>query len=167
LRIPTTTIKELREMTGAGILECKNILLEMGGDVGKAADMLKQRGLAVAEKKAQRVTAQGIVEAYIHTGGRIGAMVEINCETDFVARTEDFQQLAHDLAMQVAAMFPQFSSKEDVSEGSDLDFKAVCLLEQAFIKDPTRTVKDLILETIAKVGENIRVARFARFEVGG
>jgi elongation factor Ts len=118
-------------------------------------------------KKAERSVNQGIIEAYIHTAGRIGAMVEVNCETDFVARTSEFKELAHNLAMQIAAQAPQFVSREEVPEGADTELEAACLLLQPYIKDPDKTVRDIIVETIAKVGENIKVSRFARFELGG
>ena len=133
----------------------------------KALELLKQQSLFQAQKKATRATTQGIIEAYIHAGGRIGAMVEVNCETDFVARTSEFRELAHDLAMQVAAMQPQVISREEVPETSEVEPQAACLLLQPYIKDTDQTVQDIINETIAKVGENIRVNRFARFELGG
>ncbi len=147
-------------------MACRNALLEAGGDAEKALNILKEKGILKAQKKTERAANQGLVEAYIHTGGRIGALVEVNCETDFVARTGEFKELAHNLAMQVAAMPPQFISYEEVSEGADIEFETACLLLQPYIKDPTKTVQDLILETIAKVGENIKVSRFARFELG-
>ena len=146
-------------------MECRNVLLEVEGDMARAAQILKERGVLKAEKKAERVTTQGLVGAYIHTGGRIGAMVEVNCETDFVARTDEFKELAHQLAMQVAAMTPEFISPEDIPEGADIEPQAACLLIQPYIKDTDMTVQDIINETIAKVGENIKVSRFARFEV--
>ena len=164
--ISTEMIKELREQCGAGIMECRNALLEVEGDMAKALQILKEKGLLKAEKKAERATAQGLIEAYIHTGGRIGAMVEVNCETDFVARTDEFRELAHDLAMQVAALSPQFIAKEEIPEGADIEPQAACLLLQPYIRDPGKTVRDVIVETIAKVGENIKISRFARFKVG-
>jgi elongation factor Ts len=136
------------------------------GRQAKAAEILKERGCQKAAKKAERVTAQGLVESYIHTGGRIGAMVELNCETDIVARTDEFKGLAHDIAMQVAAMSPHYITSEEVPEGVELEAETACLLSQPFIKDPTRLVKDLIVEVISKTGENIRVGRFVRFEIG-
>jgi elongation factor Ts len=166
MTIPTSQIKELREQTGAGVMDCRNALLEAEGDICKAAKILEQRNLARVQKKAQRTAAQGVIEAYIHTGGRIGAMVEVNCETDFVAHTDEFKALAHDLAMQIAAINPQFISREEVPEGADIEVESACLLLQPFIKNPDRTIQDIINETIAKVGENIRVSRFARFELG-
>ena len=165
MNISTEMIKELREQCGAGIMECRNALLEVEGDIDKALQILKEKGLLKAEKKSERATAQGLIEAYIHTGGRIGAMVEVNCETDFVARTDEFKELAHNLAMQVAALAPQFIAKEEIPEGADIEPQATCLLLQPYIRDPSQTVRDVIIETIAKVGENIKVSRFARFEL--
>ncbi len=170
-------VKQLRQQSGAGIMECKRALEQVQGDFAKAADLLKQQGLAKAEKKSGREASQGLVEPYIHGGGRIGAIVEVNCETDFVARTPDFHQLAHDLAMQVAATSPEFVSAEDVPEGTWADLErehgsrekaaeAVVLLDQPFIKDPKFTVRELVRDSIAKLGENIVIRRFARFEVG-
>ena len=147
-------------------MECRNALLETKGDEGKALQLLKERGLLKAEKKAERETTQGLIEAYIHAGGRIGAMVEVNCETDFVARTDEFKELAHNIAMQVAAMQPQFISEEEIRGEGDIEPQVTCLLLQPYIKDPTKAVQDLIVETIAKVGENIKVRRFVRFELG-
>ena len=165
--ISTDIIKQLREQCGAGIMDCRNALLKTEGDMEKALEILKEEGLIRAQKKTDRVAEQGLVEAYVHPGGRIGAMVEINCETDFVARTEDFKELAHHLAMQVAAMSPQLISEEEAVPGSnDLDPAAACLLLQPYIKDTSLTVQDVITETIAKVGENIKVSRFARFKLG-
>ena len=148
-------------------MDCRSALLESEGDIGKAIQILKQRTLLQVQKKAERSVRQGIIEAYIHTAGRIGAMVEVNCETDFVARTDEFKELAHNLAMQIAAQDPQFVSGEEVPEGVDTEPEAACLLLQPYIKDPDKTVQDIIAETIAKVGENIKVSRFARFELGG
>ena len=166
MKIPTARIKELRDQSGAGIMACRNALLETKGHMEKALQILKQRNLLQAESKAKRSTTQGIIEAYIHTGGHIGAMVEVNCETDFVARTDEFKELAHHLAMQVAAQNPQFISEEEVPEGADIEPQTVCLLLQPYIKDPDKTIQDIIVGTIAKVGENIKVNRFARFELG-
>jgi len=166
LEITTQMIKELREQSGAGIMECRTTLVGTQGDIEKALAILKEKGLLKAQKKAERTTGQGLVEAYIHTAGRIGAMVELNCETDFVARTDEFKELAHCLAMQVAAMAPKYVSQEELPEGADIEPSEACLLLQPYIKDPTRTVKDIIIETIAKVGENIRVRRFNRYELG-
>jgi len=166
LKIPTARIKELRDQSGAGIMDCRNALLEAKGNMGKARQILEQRNLFLAESKAKRSVTQGIIEAYVHTGGRIGAMVEVNCETDFVARTDEFKELAHHLAMQVAAIPPQFISREEVPEGADIEPQMACLLLQPYIKDLDKTIQDIIAETIAKVGENIKVSRFARFELG-
>lgn len=166
MNIPTAKVKELREQSGAGVISCRNALIEACGDMEKAHEILKEKGILKAQKKLERSTAQGIVETYVHTGGRIGAMIEVNCETDFVARTDEFKELAHNLAMQVAAMPAQFVSQDDVPEGSDIEPQADCLLLQPFIKDPSKTIHDIVVETVAKVGENIRIARFARFEVG-
>ena len=166
MEISTDMIKELRNQSGAGIMDCRSALLDTEGDMEKATRVLKEKGLAKAQKKAERATTQGLIEAYIHTAGRIGAMIEVNCETDFVARTDEFKELAHCLAMQVAALSPQFISGEEVPEGADVEPQEACLLLQPYIKDPARTVQDVIIETIAKVGENIRVSRFVRFELG-
>jgi len=166
VRITTDRVRELRDQCGAGIMDCRKALLEAEGNTERALQIIKQQGLLRAKKKAERATNQGVIEAYIHAGGRIGAMVEVNCETDFVARTEEFKELAHHLAMQVAAMSPQFISEEELPEDSDTDPQTACLLLQADIKDPSRTVQDIITETIAKVGENIKVSKLARFELG-
>jgi elongation factor Ts len=147
-------------------MECRDALLEMEGDVEKALQVLKKKGLLKAEKKVDRVTTQGLIEAYIHAGGRIGSLVEVNCETDFVARTDEFKELAHELAMQVAALSPQYISEEEIPEGADIEPQSVCLLQQPYIRDPGKTIRDVIVEVIAKVGENIRVRRFSRFELG-
>jgi len=159
-------VKELRDQSGAGIMSCKKALLEAEGDMEKALQILKEKSLLLAEKKVERSTTQGIIEAYVHIGGRIGAMVEVNCETDFVARTDEFRELAHHLAMQVAALSPQFISTEEVPEGADIEPQVACLLLQPYIKDTDKTVQDIITETIVRVGENIKINRFARFELG-
>ena len=158
-------------------MECKRALEQVAGDVPKAIDLLKQQGLAKADKKTGRAASQGLIEPYIHGAGRIGAIVEVNCETDFVARTPEFRELAHDLAMQVAATSPTFVSTDEIPAsawsaleqehgGRDKVAEAVTLLDQPFIKDPKLTVRDLVRERIGKLGENIVVRRFARFEVG-
>jgi elongation factor Ts len=165
LEITAGMVKDLREQSGAGILECRNALSTCEGNVDKALNMLKEKGLAKAEKRAQRATASGLVETYIHTAGRIGAMIEVNCETDFVARTDQFKELVHCLAMQVAAMSPVCVAKEDAPEGKEVPDEA-CLLLQPYIKDPTKLIKDVVSETIAKTGENIKIRRFVRFELG-
>jgi len=161
-----TLIKELRERTNAGVMECRNVLLETGGDLDKASEILRQRGLAKAERKVERVASHGLIEAYVHLNGRLGALVEVNCETDFVAHTNEFKTLAHDLVLQVAATAPKFISPEEIPEGEKLDPAEVCLLTQPFIKEPSRTVREIIAETVSKVGEKISVKRFCRFELG-
>jgi elongation factor Ts len=166
LKVQTETIKELREQSGAGIMECRNALMAAEGSIEKAIAILKEQSLVKVEKKKNRIAAQGVIEAYVHTGGKIGAMVELNCETDFVARTPEFKELAHNIAMQVAAMCPQFVAAENIPEGSDLDPKSAALVLQTYIKDQTVSIQDIINQTIAKVGENIKVNRFARFEIG-
>ncbi len=168
-KVSPALVKALREKTSAGVLDCRQALLNTDGDVQEALELLRQRGLAIAEKKASRTVGQGIIEAYVHHGGQIGAMVEVNCETDFVAHTSEFKELAHNLALQIAAMSPKFISSEEESstevEGEE-DPQKTCLLLQPFIKDDSKSVKEVIAETIAKVGENIKVRRFARFELG-
>jgi elongation factor Ts len=166
LKIPVERVKELREESGASIMQCRNALIEAEGDMRKAIEILKEQSLLQAEKKIERVVTDGLVEAYIHAGGRIGAMVELNCETDFVARTKEFKELAHHLAMQIAAMAPRFISREEVPPEADIEPQTACLLLQPYIKDTDRSVQEIIAETIAKVGENIKVSRFARFELG-
>lgn len=186
----TAQIKELRARTGAGVVDCRNALIETDGDLERAVEYLRKRGLATAEKKAGRVASQGLIESYIHTGGKVGALVEVNCETDFVARTDEFRRLARDLAMQVTASAPLYTAKTEVPaevveaqrrlfstelagkpsaavEGRlEKWFQEVVLLEQAFIKDEAKRVRDIITEVIAKVGENVQVRRFARFKLG-
>jgi elongation factor Ts len=166
LQVSTETIKELREKTGAGVIDCKKALEESCGDMDKACVLLNERGTAIAQKKASRTANLGLIETYIHAGGRIGAMVEINCETDFAAQTDQFKDLAHNIAMQVAAMCPQFVSKDEITDGTDIDPQTACLLSQTYIKDPSKSIQDIITETVAKVGENIKVRRFVRFELG-
>ena len=175
--VTANQVKELREKSGAGIMECKRALEQVQGDITKAVELLKQQGLAKADKKTGRAASQGLVEPYIHGAGRIGSIVEVNCETDFVARTPDFRELAHDLAMQVAATSPAYVSIDDVPESAWTELEkehgdrekaaaAVVLLEQPFIKDAKLSNRDLVREQIGKLGENIVVRRFARFEVG-
>lgn len=144
-------------------MDCRNALIETEGDIGQAAKLLEKRSLVKAQKKVDRVAAQGIIEAYIHSNNRLGAIVEVNCESDFVARTDEFKTLAHDLAMQIAAQDPQFISSEEAPEGINQDLESVCLLLQPFIKDPGKTIGDIINENIAKMGENIKIGKFARF----
>lgn len=173
----TSLVKELRERTGAGVMECKRALDEANGNIEKAVEILRQQGAAKAGKKAGRDARQGMVATYIHAGGRIGGMVEVNCETDFVARTDDFKALAHDLAMQVVAMAPRYVSESELTDddraagisqyGSEKSFlEAEVLLAQSFIKEPRRSMNDLVQDAMAKMGENIIVRRAIRFEVG-
>ncbi len=169
MAITAQMVKELREKTGAGMMDCKTALAEAGGDMDKAVEILRKKGLASAAKRAGRATKDGIIGHYIHLGGKVGVLVEVNCETDFVARTEGFRQLAHDLAMQIAATNPLVVSEEDLAQAPDaesLDPTQAALLAQPFIKDPKLTIRDLVREQIGKLGENIVVRRFARFEVG-
>jgi len=196
MEVNATMIKDLRERTGAGMSDCKKALTEVGGDMEKAIDYLRAKGLAKAAKKAGREATEGLVTSYIHGGGRIGVLVEINCETDFVARNEDFICFTKEVALQIAAMNPQFVRKEEVSadvvtrerevlvakaketgkpepvvqkmvEGQISKWmKEICLLDQAWVKDPEKTIDQLQQELIAKIGENIRVRRFVRFELG-
>jgi elongation factor Ts len=196
MEINAQMVKQLRDRTGAGMMECKSALVEAKGDPAEAEVILRKRGIASASKKSSRTTKQGVIASYIHPGAQLGVLVEVNCESDFVARTDDFQTLVHDLAMQIAAADPQFLRKEDVtpaalekereiararalSEGKPekvLDkivegrlhkfYEEVCLYEQPFIKENTTTVADLIKTKIAKLGENISVTRFTRFKVG-
>ena len=166
MQISVESIKELRGLTGAGIMDSKNALQASNGDIAKAEEILREKGMASAMKRSARATNEGLVESYIHSGGRIGAIVEANCETDFVARTDDFKALAHDIAMQVAAMDPKYVDAADIPVGADENPEQVCLLQQAFIKDPSKTVQDLVNEVVAKIGENIKVRRFSRFALG-
>jgi elongation factor Ts len=164
--VSPAAVKELRELTGAGMLDCKSALEEAGGDFDKAKDILREKGIAMAAKKAQRATAEGLVQTYLHHDGRLGALIEINCETDFVARTEDFSKLAQNIALQVAATNPTYVASEDLPEDTEGDAKELCLLLQPFVRDESTTVEEMVKETIRKVGENIRIRRFARFELG-
>jgi elongation factor Ts len=196
MNISAAQVKELREKTGAPMMDCKQALTEAKGDMEQAVVVLRKKGVSVAAKKATRVTSEGAVASYIHAGGKIGVLVEINCESDFVARTEDFKELVHDIAMHIAASDPKFVRKEDVTpeayarekdifraqaiasgkpaniaekmvEGKMAKFyEEVCLLEQPFIKDQTVSIAQLIATKIGKLGENIAVRRFARFKVG-
>ena len=158
-------IKELRERTGAGVMDCKRALEMAGGDIESAVQVLTEQGIASAAKKAHRVTAQGVIEAYVHAG-RIGALVEVNCETDFVARTPDFQQLAHEIAMQVAARDPLVVSEQDLPAGAEGEPEELVLMLQPYIRDESKNIRQLVNEVIGKTGENIQVRRFARFELG-
>jgi len=197
MSISAQQVKELREKTGIGFMDCKQALEESGGDIPKAIEYLRKKGLATASKKVGRTTSQGIITSYIHGNGKIGVLVEVNCETDFVARTDDFQGMVKDIAMQIAAYNPTYVSREEIPreviekereiakaqlgdtnkpeeivrkivEGKlEKNFYArVCLLDQPFIKDDSKNVQSLITDTIAKLGENILVSRFARFELG-
>lgn len=159
-------IKALRAQTGAGIMDCKRALQEADGDLERARELLAERGVASAAKKASRETNEGLVESYVHSGGKIAALVEVNCETDFVARTPDFKGLAHDIAMQVVAMSPLYVDSDAIPDGEESDPQVVCLMQQPFIKDDTRSVQDLVNEAMAKLGENLRVRRFSRFSLG-
>ena len=194
--ISATAVKELRDKTGAGFMECKKALVEAGGDVEQAEVILRKRGIQVAQKKAGREAKEGIIGTYVHPGSKLGVIVEVNCESDFVARTEDFGGLVHDIAIHIAATDPRFIRKEDVDvdaiaqereiqRARALDegkpekvvekivdgrmkkfYEEVCLYEQPFVKDNSTTVGSLITEKISKLGENIRVSRIARFKVG-
>ena len=166
MQVTMEAVKNLREKTSAGIMNCRDALLETEGDLDKAYQLLRQRGLAEAQERSARSTSQGLVEAYLHPGGRIGVLVELNCETDFVARTDGFKQLAHDLALQVAATAPRYLSAAEVPAGEDLDPQEACLLHQPFIKDESNVIQTLLDEAGAKTGERITVRRFARFEIG-
>ncbi len=166
MEITVDLIKTLREQTGAGVLACKNALQKTQGNMEQALALLREQGLAIVAKKAARETKEGLIGSYIHSGNRVGALVELNCETDFVARTSDFGELVHNLAMQVAAMSPRYISRDDIPVGDDADPEETCLLEQAFIRDSSKTVRDLVNETVAKVGENIRIRKFVRFSLG-
>ncbi len=195
-QITAGLVKELRERTGAGMMDCKKALTETDGDIDKAIDFLREKGLAAAAKKAGRVAAEGLVYSYIHGGGRIGVLVEVNCETDFVAKTEQFQTLVKDVAMHIAAANPSYLTRDEVPT-TELDhekevlseqarnegkpekiiekmvsgriekyYKEVCLLDQAFVKDSDKTITQLVTESIAKIGENISIRRFARYQLG-
>ncbi len=194
--ITAQLVKQLRERTGAGMMDCKNALVEAKGDIGAAEVILRKKGIASAGKKASRATKQGLIGSYIHSGGQLGVLVEVNCESDFVARTSDFQELVHDIAMHIAAADPRYVRKEDVPaevldkekeiqrgralfegkpekmvdrvvEGRMTKFyEEVCLLEQPFVKEASLTVGQLIKTKIAKLGENITVSRFIRYKVG-
>jgi len=194
--IPAQLVKELRERTGAGFNACREALIESKGDIEQAISILRKKGQAAAQKKAQRATSEGMVGYYIHAGGKIGVLVEINCESDFVARTDDFQRLCHDVAMHIAALDPRFLKREEVtpeilerereiyraqakatgkpdnviekivSGKMEKFYEENCLYEQHFIRDEGMTVKELVDQSIAKLGENIAISRFARFKVG-
>ncbi len=162
MAVTVDQVRTLREQTGAGVMECKLALEDSGGDLEKAAEALRLKGFAQAAKRADRDTSEGLIEAYIHTGGRIGALVELGCETDFVARTPEFKDLAHNIAMQVAAMGPAYVSQDEMEDGDSRPPAQVSLLQQPFIKDNSRLVTEVIQELAAKVGENVKVIRFSR-----
>ncbi len=194
--ISSELVKTLRDRTGAGMMDCKNALAESKGDMDKAIDYLRKKGAATAEKRAGRAANQGVIEAYIHAGGRIGAMVELNCETDFVAKTDDFKFLSREITMQIAAMNPLYITREDVTKGTiehemeiyrqqahnekkpeqvveriaegklEKYYQEYCLLEQTYIKDSGKTIKDIILDITAKTGEKITIRRFKRYHLG-
>ena len=166
MRVSTEAIRMLRERTGAGIMDSKKALEAADGDIDDAAAALLTQGASKAAAKAGRATAEGVVDCYVHAGRRIGALVEVNCETDFVARTTDFTELAHNLAMQVAAMAPVYLDADDMPAEEARSPEEVCLLKQSYIKDPSKTISDLVLDLRIRVGENIRVSRFVRFSLG-
>ncbi|WP_150267723.1 translation elongation factor Ts [Paenibacillus tepidiphilus] len=196
MAVDAKSVKELRERTGAGMLDCKKALEEAGGDIAKAADLLREKGLSAAANKAGRVATEGVVESYIHAGGRIGVLVEINCETDFVGKTDSFKEFARDIAMQIAAASPRYVRREEVpaeevekekeilkaqalNEGKPEKivekmvegriskfYEEYCLLEQSFVKDPDKTISQLLNEKISTIGENISIRRFVRYELG-
>jgi elongation factor Ts len=196
MEITASAVKELREKTGAGMMDCKKALTESGGDTTKAEEWLRQKGLSAAAKKAGRVASEGAVGSYVHLGGKIGVLVEINCETDFVARNEVFQQFVKDVAMHIAASAPLFLKREDVPsdivekekaiyreqlreqgkpekvwdkilEGKlDKFFKDVCLVDQPFVKDPDKSIQQLTVDMVAKIGENIQIRRYTRYQLG-
>ena len=194
--ITAAMVKELRETTGAGMMDCKKALTEMDGDKQKAIDFLREKGIAAAAKKDSRIAAEGAVVSYIHGDGRIGVLVEINCETDFVAKTDDFKAFAHDIAMQIAAANPACVRREEVDQANleherevlrkqaleegkpekivekmvegriQKYYKEVCLMEQPFVKDPDKSIEDIVKEKIAKIGEKISIRRFVRYQLG-
>ncbi|MCE2464695.1 MAG: translation elongation factor Ts [Dehalococcoidia bacterium] len=167
LEISVEMIRDLRQKTGAGVMDCKKALEQADGNSDKAEDVLREQGLSSAAKKSGRETREGLVHAYIHTGGRVGALVQLDCETDFVARTPEFQELAHNLAMQIAAMpSTSYISKDDIEEEEKRPIEEISLLDQSYIKDPSRTVNDIVQDAIARVGENVKVRRFSRFALG-
>lgn len=196
MAVSASAVKELRERTGAGMLDCKKALDETGGDIDKAIALLREKGLSAAASKAGRIATEGVVESYIHGGGRIGVLVEINCETDFVGKTDQFKEFARDIAMHIAAANPKYVRREEVpteelekekeilkaqalNEGKpekivekmvegriNKYYEEYCLLEQSFIKDPDKTIDQLLNEKISTIGENISIRRFARFELG-
>ena len=166
MAVDVQLVRTLRDQTGAGIMDCKEALENSDGDLDKAVLALREKGVASAVKRVGRETNEGVIETYLHTGGRVGAMVELGCETDFVARTEEFQKLAHDIAMQVAAMGPVYVSEDDIEEGDARPPAQIALMLQPFIKNSSSSVGEMVKELAGKVGENIRVIRFSRLAVG-
>ena len=162
----TDIIRELRSLTGAGVMDCKKALEDAKGDINKAMELLKQTGLSKVQKKSSRTANEGVIETYVHSGGRIGVMLELNCETDFVARTSEFVSLAHDIALQIASMDPQCIDDEVSSDELDSTAEEPRLMYQPFVKDSSQTIKDLITEAVSKIGENIVIKRFIRYELG-
>ena len=166
MEVTVESIRVLREKTGAGVMQCKEALEANQGDIEQAAEVLRVKGAAKVAKLADRVTNQGLVEAYVHTGGRVGAIVELGCETDFVARTPEFKELAHDIAMQVVAMDPAYVDQSQMQEEDDRPAAQVALMQQPFIKDNSSSMEEVIREVAAKLGENVRVVRFNRLALG-
>lgn len=166
MAVDVKLVRDLRDQTGAGIMDCKEALESSGGDMEKAILALREKGVASATKRVGKDTNEGIIETYLHTGGRVGAMVELGCETDFVARTEEFQKLAHDICMQVAAMGPVYVDESEIEEGDDRPPAQVALMLQPYIKNSSSSVGEMVRELASKVGENIRVVRFTRLAVG-
>jgi len=196
MSMESSLVKKLREISGAGVMDCKRALEETQGDIDKAVLVLRERGIFIAQKKSSHLTNEGVIDAYVHQGGRIGVLVEVNCETDFVARNEEFRAFVHDIALHIAASNPLFVSRQDVpdsllsqekeiyrkqalSEGkkenvvekivegkTDKFYQEVCLLDQPFIRDPEKTVEQLLIEMIARMGENIEIRRFTRYQLG-
>ena len=166
MAVSTSLIKKLRIETAAPILDCKKALENCHGNVDEAIEWLHEQGLSRAAGKAGRAAREGIVDSYIHHGNRIGVMAEVNCETDFVARTSEFKELAHDLAMQVAAMNPDYVDRSEMSQDDEREPEQVCLLQQPFIKDTSKVVQDLVTDMAARIGENVRVRRFTYFALG-
>ncbi|MFL2664357.1 MAG: translation elongation factor Ts [Dehalococcoidia bacterium] len=165
-KVTATEVKELRDITGAGFMDCKKALEEAEGNQESAISILNEKGLASAAKKADRSTSEGLIVSYIHTGGRVGAMVELNCETDFVARTDDFEILGKNIAMQVAAMDPKFLDNDSTEDSEENVDSSMILMEQEYIRDSSMKISDLLKESIGKLGENIKINRFSRFELG-
>ncbi|HUL51764.1 MAG TPA: translation elongation factor Ts [Opitutaceae bacterium] len=195
INITTKMVGDLREKTGAGVLDCKKALTEANGNVDEAITILRKKGAASAARKAERVTREGLIESYIHVGGKVGVMVEVNCETDFVARTDEFKSFCRDVCLQIAAANPTYVRREDVPEAElakereiataqvqgkppaalqkiiegklEKYYSTVCLLDQPFVKQNDKTVKDILTEKVAKIGENIQIRRFVRYQLGG